>query len=141
MLETISIICMIVVVGFIAVGSAKSAGKEISRMTAPHSGCSVHLTDDGKYYDLWYMGPNHHIETAWVPYCSVRNKVMSLSYDNKEFEALIRCKDYGNGPVLREEKVKARTLEKLAEIIEEKFKIWDFEDNLSFLWDDFYTDK
>lgn len=132
---------MLVVIGYFVIESARGVGRKVSRLTAPDGGCGVRLTDDGKYYDLWYFGANHHIETAWVPNCSARNKVMSLSYDKKEFEALIMCKDYGSGPVLRVEKVRAHTVKKLAETIEGKFKQWDKEDNLLSLWDDFYTDK
>ena len=123
--------CTAVIVGWFIAQGGKAVGNKISELTAGHSGCSVKLTEDGKYYDLWYLGPNNHIETAWVENETGRNKVESLTYDNVNFMANIVRRGYTlKGPLLRNETVTAKTLKELADIIDKKFKAWDFEEKI-----------
>lgn len=132
MFETLSIVCLIFVIGYFVNESAKGVGRKISSLAAPDSGCKVHLTDDGKYYDLWYMGPNHHVETAWVEFLNdgiYWNKVESLKRDRGMFEARIIREDY-NHVQYKEDTVRAATLKNLSERIEKIFKEWNFEQRL-----------
>lgn len=139
--EAGTLLAIVLLLGGIAwlfVAGTKSIWRSLHNSAPRYSGCNVSLSDDGKFWKLFYSGQNNHIELSQVPHCSARNSVLSLTYDHKEFEALIRCKDYDGSTVLREEKVKASTIKQLTDIIEERFKTWDSTDGLLFLWDDFY---
>lgn len=134
----LAIVLLLGGIAWVFIAGTKGAWQSITNPAPRYSGCNVTLSDDGKFWRLFYSGPNDHIEISNVPHCSARNHVVSLSYDLCVFEAHIRCKDYDGSTVLREEKVKALTIKELSAIIEEQFKAWDSADGLLFLWNDFY---
>ena len=140
MIEIFCFLCMLAVIGYLIVAAGRSAGGKVSALTAPHSGCSVTLSADAHFYELWYMGPGNRIESAWVPRCNVRNTVESLTYEHGVFEVQLICCSRRDGHVRRQEKVRAATLKQLETVIVSRLKEWDAEDGLLFLWNDFYAD-
>lgn len=132
MLETLSIICMIFVIGYFVTESAKGVGRKISRLAAPHSGCKAFMSDDSSHYVISYMGPNSHIEHEWIEHIYENgywNIVSKLEYDGKTFKAQIKRKDYKDN-IFKTDVAESHSLKKLKEVIEKKFKEWNFEEQL-----------
>ena len=112
--------------------AAKGVGRKISTLTAPHSGCSVNLTDDVEYYELAYFGPNNHTEFASIGCLyddGYWNRVESLKRERGMFESLIIKEDYKHVQY-KTETVRAATLKNLSERIEKIFKEWNYEHHL-----------
>lgn len=135
MIEVFCIVSVLVIIGFFISEAAKGAGRKISRLAAPFSGCSVTQTDDGKFFDLNYLGPNNHIEMARLRMGSARNHVVSLTYENKIFKSVVNHREFVPERVLEEKMFEAKTVKKLADDIEEQFKKWDTEDGSAYLWE------
>ena len=132
MIEIFGIVSTLFIIGFFVNEAIKGIGRKISTYTAPNSGCSVIQTDDMKYYDLAYFGPNNHIEFASVDYLyddSHWNRVVSLKHDRGMFEASIIREDYRHVQY-KTETVRAATLKNLSERIEKTFKDWNHEHHL-----------
>ena len=132
MLETFSIICMIFVFGYFIAESAKGAGRKISSLAAPHSGCKAFMSDDSSHYVISYMGPNSQIEHEWIEHIYENgywNIVSKLEYDGKTFTAQTERKDYKDN-IFKIFVVQSSSLKELKEVIEKKFKEWNFEEQL-----------
>lgn len=135
MIETFCIVSVLVMIGFVISEAAKGAKGKITRFAAPYSGCSVTQTDDSKYYDLNYLGPNNHIEMARLRMGSAKNCVVSLAYENRMFKSVISRREFVPERVLEEKTFEARTVKKLADDIEEQFMKWDTKDGSAYLWE------
>jgi len=126
MIETFCIMTMLFTIGYFI---AKGAGRKISRLTAPNSGCSVTMADDLSHYVICYLGPNHHVEYEWVEFLQddlYWNRVESLELDKGMFEASITREDY-NHVQYKKDTVRAATLKDLSERIEKRFEEWNKE--------------
>lgn len=135
MIEMFCIMSMVFMIGYIFAEAGKGAGKKISRLTAPYSGCSVTQPDGVEYYDLNYLGPNNHIEMARLRMGSARNYVVSLTYEKKVFKATVQRREFAPDRVLEEKTFEARTVRKLADAVEEQFRLWDTRDGFAYLWE------
>lgn len=127
--------CAVVIIGWFIVQGGKSVGNAVSNLTSRYSGCSANMTDDAKYWDMSYIGPNNHIEMTKLVAGSACNNITSLTYDNRMFKAVAERRDFAPDRLLERKTYEARTLKELAKLIEQQFKEWDVNSGREFLWE------
>ena len=140
MLETgFGLFCVVVIIGWFIAEGCKGAGRKISNLAAPHSGCAAFLDDDCKHYTLSYIGPKDHIESAWVSYGSAYNKVVSLEYDGKAFKAVAVRREVVSDKLIEKKIFEGTTVKQVAGDIEQQFKEWDEKAGYASMWKHTYT--
>lgn len=127
--------CAVVIIGWFIVQGGKSVGNAVSNLTSRYSGCSANMTDDAKYWDMSYIGPNNHIEMTRLVAGSACNNITSLTYDNRIFKAVVERRDFAPDRLLERKNYEARTLKELAKLIEQQFKEWDVSSGREYLWE------
>lgn len=126
--------CAVIIIGWFIVQGGKSVGNAVSNLTSRYSGCSANMTDDAKYWDMSYIGPNNHIEMTRLVAGSACNNITSLTYDNRIFKAVVERRDLAPDRLLERKNCEAHTLKELAKIIEKQFKEWDVNSGHEYLW-------